>query len=423
MAIFLAVGLMATLLLSLFLFFFKFSLSPDEEKHQERVITGLEVLVKKDFEPLAGKNIGLITNATAVDSAFNSIIDLFIQSDRINLVALFGPEHGVRGDYDAGAYVESYTDPQTGIPVYSLYGPTRKPSSDMLDGLDVLVYDIQDIGSRSYTYTNTMARAMEAAAKKGIAFMVLDRPNPLGGIRIEGNKPDDFSAGQYAIPYVHGLTVAELALLYKGEGLLKNGIEVDLTVIPMKNWRRDMLFFETGLHWIPTSPHVPYAHSPFYYVTTGIIGELHVFSEGVGYTLPFELFGAEWIDSEKLATLLNNKNIPGIQFRPVSWRPYYGRHYGKRLQGVQLHITDYHQVNLTALNFQLMEAHHELYPDRNPFEIAPERRINRFDHRIICSPEVRKAFETRMRYEDVKGFLDKDVASFRKLSRNYWLYK
>ena len=403
---------------------------PDNDIHQQddfdqTVSTGLEVLVEQDFDILQNKRVGLITNATGVDRDLISIVDIFHESDRVDLVALFGPEHGVRGDYDAGAYVESYTDEQTGLPVWSLYGPTRKPSDEMLEGIDVLVYDIQDIGVRSYTYISTMGLTMEAAAEHDIEYVVLDRPNPLGGERVEGNVAEEgyFSfVSQYPIPYVHGLTVAELAQMLNGEAMLDDGVQADLTVVPMKNWRRDMTFDDTGLHWVPTSPHIPHARSPIFYVSTGMFGELQILSEGVGYTLPFEIFGAEWIDSHKLAATLNEKDFPGVIFRPVTWQPYYGRDEGNRLHGVQIHVTDYDELNLTSLGFRFLEAHHELYPDKNPFEMAAEPRIRMFD-RVAGTSEVRERFMENMRYEDVKDFLDKDVVTFRNLSQNYRLYQ
>ncbi len=392
---------------------------------QSRVKTGLEVLIDRNFDALQGKRVGLITNATGVDHTLFSIVDIFHQAEQVNLVALFGPEHGVRGDYDAGAYVESYIDEQTGIPVYSLYGPTRRPTREMLEGIDVLVYDIQDIGARSYTYISTMGLTMGAAAENGIAYVVLDRPNPLGGNRVEGNVAEEgyFSfVSPFPIPYVHGLTVAELAVMLNEEGMLEGGVQVDLTVVPMENWRREMTFGDTGLHWVPTSPHIPHANSPIFYVATGKFGELQILSEGVGYTLPFEIFGAEWIDADNLATNLNARDFPGVIFRPVSWRPYYGRDEGKRLSGVQIHVTDYSRLNLTALGYHFLEAHHELYPDRNPFEMATAARIRMFD-RVAGSSQVRKLFMENMRYEDVKDFLEKDVVFFRNLSQNYWLYE
>ena len=402
----------------------------DSDSHQhgetnQTVATGLDVLIEQDFDLLHDRRVGLITNATGVDHNLRSIVDIFHEAEQVNLVALFGPEHGVRGDYDAGAYVESYTDERTGLPVYSLYGPTRKPDTEMLEDIDVLVYDIQDIGARSYTYISTMGLTMEAAAEQNIDFVVLDRPNPLGGERIEGNLAEEgyFSfVSQYPIPYVHGLTVGELAQMLNGENMLEDGALANLTVVPMEGWRRDMTFDDTGLHWVPTSPHIPHTRSPIFYVITGIFGELQILSEGVGYTLPFEVFGAEWIDADELADELNARDFPGVVFRPVSWRPFYGRDEGQRLQGVQIHVTDYHDLNLMALGFRFLEAHHKLYPGKNPFEMASDARIRMFD-RVAGTSEVREIFMENMRYSDLHDFLNKDAASFQDQSEEYYLYR
>ena len=268
----------------------------------QKVKTGLEVLQEMEFLPLKGLRVGLITNPTGVDHQLRSNIDILFQSSACKLVALFGPEHGVRGDYAAGDNISSFTDPVTGIPVFSIYGKTRKPTKEMLEGIDVLVYDIQDIGSRSYTYISTLGLAMEAAAENNIEFVVLDRPNPLGGLKMEGliTKPGFFSfVSQFPIPYIHGLTVGELALYLNNEGLLSNGIHCNLKVIPMKKWKRRMTFEQTGLPWVPTSPHIPNYYSSEFYPVSGIVGELPGMSIGVGYTLPFQLFAADWVDAEK----------------------------------------------------------------------------------------------------------------------------
>lgn len=388
-----------------------------------RVLTGLDRLVKSDFALLKGKRVGLITNATGVDYRLNSIVDLFYESENVDLVAMFAPEHGVRGDYTAGEYVESYIDKRTELPVYSLYGKTRKPTPEMLEGLDVLVYDIQDIGARSYTYISTMGVAMEAAAENGIGFIVLDRPNPLGGRKIEGNivEKDYFSfVSQFPIPYVYGLTSGELARMINNEGWLKNGKKVDLYVMPMSGWSRDMLFEETGLHWVPTSPHIPHRDSAIYYTATGILGELYYINIGVGYTTPFQTFAAEWIDSYELSTRLNALDLEGVIFRPVTYRPYYGADEGKIVHGVQLHLTDYREVNLISLQYHFLEIHHALYPDKNPLDHAKNRHAM-FD-RVSGTSKVRELFTERMKYEDIEEFLNKDVESFREMSAKYYLY-
>ena len=388
-----------------------------------RVLTGLDRLVKSDFVLLKGKRVGLITNATGVDYRLNSIVDLFYESENVDLVAMFAPEHGVRGDYTAGEYVESYIDERTGLPVYSLYGKTRKPTPEMLEGLDVLVYDIQDIGARSYTYISTMGVAMEAAAENGVGFIVLDRPNPLGGRKIEGNIVESgyFSfVSQFPIPYVYGLTSGELARMINNEGWLKNGKKVDLYVMPMSGWSRDMLFEETGLHWVPTSPHIPHRDSAIYYTATGILGELYYINIGVGYTTPFQTFAAEWIDSYELSTRLNALELDGVIFRPVTYRPYYGADEGKIVHGVQVHLTDYREVNLISLQYHFLEIHHALYPDKNPFDHAKSRHAM-FD-RVSGTSKIRELFTERMKYADIEEFLNKDVASFRQMSAKYYLY-
>ncbi|HBC80019.1 MAG TPA: DUF1343 domain-containing protein, partial [Bacteroidales bacterium] len=224
------------------------------------VETGLEMLVKSKFEVLKGKRVGLITNPTGVDRNLRSCIDIIYKAPGVRLTSLYGPEHGVRGEYTAGEIIGSTIDPSTHLKVSSLYGNTRKPTKEMLEGIDLLVYDIQDIGSRSYTFISTLGLAMEAAAENNIPFIVLDRPNPLGGVRMEGPLVEkDFISfvSQYPVPYIHGLTVGELALFLNGEGLLKNGMKCDLKVIKMNGWKRDMCFEETGLPWVPSSPHIP----------------------------------------------------------------------------------------------------------------------------------------------------------------------
>ncbi len=388
------------------------------------VQTGIEVLRDRSFDLLRGKRVGLITNPTGVDRQLRATIDILFAAKGVSLVALYGPEHGVRGDYAAGDIVDFYTDPQTKLPVYSLYGKTRKPTPDMLKGVDVLVYDIQDIGCRSYTYISTMGLAMEAAATLRIPFVVLDRPNPLGGNRVEGNNVEKgfFSfVSQFPIPYVYGLTCGELARMLNDEGLLTDGVRCSLSVVPMKGWKRTMTFEETGLPWVPTSPHVPHDYSPLYYVSTGILGELGVISEGVGYTLPFQLLAAEWINGSALAEKMNALNMPGLLFRPITVKPFYGRSTGKTLQGVQVHIINPDKINLMSVQFRFLEVHNQLYPEKNPFTLADGSRIGMFD-KVAGTDKVRTAFAARMRYDDVKDLLEGGTAEFRARSKKYLLY-
>jgi len=287
------------------------------------------------------------------------------------------------------------------------------------------VYDIQDIGCRSYTYISTMGLAMEAAAEMKIPFIVLDRPNPLGGLRIEGGiveKGYESFVSQFPVPYVYGLTCGELARLLNEEKLLTNGISCKLTVVPMRGWKRTMTFPNTGLPWVPTSPHVPRDVSALHYVSSGVLGELGVISEGVGYTLPFETFAAEWIDPSLLADRMNALRLQGVIFRPISYKPFYGRSTGTKLNGVQIHLLDPSKTNLMAIQFLFMQVHNELYPDKNPFVLADSSRIRMFD-KVVGSDQVRLAFSKRMQYSDVKDLLEKDVMKFRNTARKYQLYE
>lgn len=389
------------------------------------VKTGLEVLQDNNFSQLKGKKVGLITNPTGVNHQLESTVDIFFKSPEVNLVALYGPEHGVRGDYSAGDHVDFFKDPITGLPVFSLYGKTRKPTPEMLKGIDVLVYDIQDIGSRSYTYISTLGLAMEAAAENNIQLMVLDRPNPLAGLKMEGmiTEPEFISfVSQFQIPYVHGLTVGELALFLNGEGLLANKKKCELKVIAMQGWKRKMNFEATELPWVPSSPHIPHAHTAYYYPISGILGELYVFNIGVGYTLPFQLFAAEWIDADSLAANLNSLNLPGYIFRPVHFKPYYSVSKRDMVHGVQVHITDYDKTSLSLVQFYVMQECHQLWPDKNVFEMCDNSRLGMFD-KVCGSDKIRKAFTKSWKVKDIEDLWYKDIKNFKEKASKYFLYK
>ncbi len=385
--------------------------------------TGIEVLKEQKFKILEGKRVGLITNPTGVDNSMKSTIDILNEAPNVNLVALFAPEHGVRGDAHAGDHVDNVTDPKTGLPVYSLHGKTRVPTPEMLEGIDVLVYDIQDIGCRSFTYISTMGLAMQGAAEQGIEFVVLDRPNPLGGIKVEGGLVEDgfiSFVSQFKIPYVYGLTCGELALLLNGENMLKK--QCKLQVVKMKSWKRKMRYEETGLQWIPSSPHIPQPISAIFYPVSGILGELGYMSIGVGYTIPFQMFAAEWIKAEDLAANLNNLHLPGLYFRPMYLKPFYSVGQGKQLEGVQVHIMDYEKAQLSDIQFYVMQEVANLYPDKAVFENANDKRFRMFDQ-VAGSDYVRLNFAKRNKFADISDFWNNEVAPFRKLSKKYYLYK
>ncbi|MBK7630416.1 MAG: DUF1343 domain-containing protein [Ignavibacteriales bacterium] len=399
-------------------------LNQDKIGTDSKIKTGIEVLRDRNFDILKGKRVGLVTNPTGVDSKLKSTIDILFDAKEVNLTALYGPEHGVRGNYSAGEHVDYYIDDATQLPVYSLYGSTRKPNADMIKDIDVLVFDIQDIGSRSYTYISTMGLIMEAAAEYNTEIVILDRPNPLGGNRIEGNVVEDgyYSfVSQFAIPYVHGLTVGELAMLLNEEGLLENKVKCKLQVVPMEGWARDMYFEKTGLPWVLTSPHIPHKHSPFYYPSSGIFGELRgVLSIGVGYTSPFQTFATEWINGEELSTKMNSYNLEGVLFRPITYKPYYGFGQDKMLHGVEIYITDYTNINLMPIQFYFAQAVNELY-GRNIIS-ENEGRFDMFD-KVLGTSKIRELFMQNLKVEDILPYLNKDVENFRKLSKKYYLYK
>ena len=393
------------------------------------VKTGVEVLRERGFAGLEGRRVGLVTNPSGVDRYLKSTIDILFEAPQVNLVALYGPEHGVRGDVYAGGKVDDTKDEATGLPVYSLYGATRKPTPQMLEGIDVMVYDIQDVGARSYTFISTLGLVMEACAAKGIEVMVLDRPNPLGGNKIEGcyvEQPFNSFVSQYRIPYVYGLTVGELANLINEEGLNRGQkgdqepVKCKLTVVPMEGWTRDMLYEDTGLPWVLPSPNIPFKESPMYYASSGISGELYGFMNiGIGYTLPFQIFGALWLDPEKLKDRLESYGLQGISFRTIWYKPYFGSLAGKLVKGLQFFFTDYEKARLTDTQFFVMQAVAELHPDKNAFDVVSG--IGLFDK--VCGTDyVRKEFSKRYKVADIIHYWRKDEDDFRNLSRQYHLY-
>jgi len=390
---------------------------------------GIEVLRNNDFAQLKGKRVGLVTNPSGVDRNIVSTIDILYNAPGVRLVALFGPEHGVRGDVYAGGKVKDSVDPATGLPVYSLYGSTRKPTPEMLEGIDVMVYDIQDVGVRSYTFISTLGLVMEACAPLGIEVMVLDRPNPLGGQKIEGcyvEQPFNSFVSQYRIPYVYGLTVGELASLINEEGLNRGQkgdqapVKCKLTIVPMEGWERYMTYEDTKLPWVLPSPNIPFADSPMYYAASGVCGELYGFMNiGIGYTLPFQLFGALWLDPQKLKEKMETYDIPGVSFRPIWYKPFAGSLKGQFVKGLQYFFTDYEKARITEVQFHLMQAVAELYPDKRAFDMVQGYGL--FDK--VCGTDyVRKEFGKRYNFGDIKEYWRKDEESFRKLSQKYHIY-
>ena len=389
--------------------------------HAAKVQTGIEVLRADGFTLLEGKRVGLTTNPTGVDSNLKSTIDILWEAENVNLVALYGPEHGVRGNVHAGDVVDNEVDKKTGLKMYSLYGKTKKPTKEMMDEIDVMVYDIQDNGCRSYTYISTMGMLMEACIEHGKELIVLDRPNPLGGEKIEGCLVEDgyiSFVSQFKIPYLYGQTPGELAL-YLNATDYEN--KCKLTVVKMKGWERNMTWDETGLEWVVASPHVPHGQSAIFYPVTGIFGEFGYISIGVGYTLPFEVMGAPWISADTLAEAMNALQLPGLEFRPIYYKPYYSTFQGELCQGVQIHILDYKKARLSEVQFMVVQELMRLWPEKDWFKLCNQKRFGMFD-KVCGTNKIREIFGERYQWEDIREYWYKDVEAYRAASSLYYLY-
>jgi uncharacterized protein YbbC (DUF1343 family) len=316
---------------------------------------GNEVLTGQGFKCLRGKKIGLITNPSGVNARLESTVDLLRSAPGLQLIALFGPEHGIYGDVFAGDKIEDKVDARTGLTVHSLYGATYKPTPEMLKGLDALVYDLQDTGCRSYTFISTMGEAMDACGREGVEFIVLDRPNPLGGERVEGPMVEErfrSFVDRWNVPYVYGLTCGELARMINGERWIT---PCKLTIVPLHGWKRSMVWGDTHLPWVPTSPHVPHGESPLFQAATGMLGEIGGISTGIGYTLPFQCIGGPGLDPQQVAEAMNAYHLGGVRFKPITYKPYYFAFKDEQVGGAQIFFTDPAHAPLTAINFYALE--------------------------------------------------------------------
>ncbi|MBN8210444.1 DUF1343 domain-containing protein [Bacillus sp. NTK071] len=388
-------------------------------KHKNKFKLGVEVLLDEQKALIEGKSVGLITNPTGVDQNLTSIVDLLHNDPDVDLKALYGPEHGVRGSAQAGEYVEYYIDEETGLPVYSLYGSTKKPTPEMLEGIDVLLFDIQDVGTRFYTYIYTMAYAMEAAKENDIEFIVLDRPNPLGGEAVEGPVLDDeYSSfvGKYEIPLRHGMTVGELAMLFNKEF----EIGADLTVVEMDKWKRDMYYDDTPPEWVLPSPNMPTLDTALVYPGAALIEGTNV-SEGRGTTKPFELIGAPFINSTELAKELNRLELPGVDFRAASFTPSFSKHAGKLTHGVQLHVTDKEAYKPVKTGLSLVKTIHDLYPNDFEFRAENSAGVSFFDL-LVGNGWIRQAIEDGKSVEEMEQQWQDDLTDFNEVREDYLLY-
>ncbi|MBN1444677.1 MAG: DUF1343 domain-containing protein [Candidatus Omnitrophica bacterium] len=374
---------------------------------------GIEVLAEKEAGILKGKKVGLITNLTGVDSKLRSSIDIIYGLKAVKLTTLFAPEHGIRGG--VMGYTGNEIDGKTGLPVFTV--ETAGPSEKMLEDVEILLFDMQDIGSRSYTYITTMKKCMEAAAKYKIPFVVLDRPNPIGGLIVDGPVLDmafqsDIGIGPLA--YVHGMTVGEIAGFFNE----KLNINCDLRVIKMEGWKRSMFWEDTGLVWVPTSPHIPEPDTPFFYPVTGILGELPMVSVGVGYTLPFKIVGAPWMDAEKITASLNAKKLPGVYFQPFHFTPFYRFFSGGQCHGFRIVISDKKNCKPVATGYHIIDALLKNYPENFNFN-GP---LGLFD-KANGTDIIRKQFQNGISAEDIIGGYRPALKEFIERRKKYLLYE
>ncbi|MDP9469079.1 MAG: DUF1343 domain-containing protein [Chloroflexota bacterium] len=381
------------------------------------MLTGLDVFLDEGLAELAGKRVGLITNQTGVDRSLRSTIDLLQRAEGIELVALFGPEHGVRGDAQAGAKVNGAVDQRTRLPAHSLYGETQTPTPAMLAGIDSLIFDIQDAGVRFYTYLSTMAYAQEAAAAAGLAFVVLDRPNPISGTRVEGNVLDpDFQSfvGAHPIPIRHGLTFGELARLFAAERGWPDPI-----VVPIRGWRRNQWFDETGLPFVLPSPNLPTLDALTLYPGTCLVEGTNV-SEGRGTTRPFELVGAPWLDPFLLAEELDRRNLPGVAFRPTYFTPTFSKHANVSCGGVQIHILNRDATRPVQLGVHLLHVLRDL--NRDAFTWREGREGRYAIDLLLGSDHPRRALDGGGGVAEVTAGWDEEARAFEERRRPFLLY-
>ncbi|HHY11799.1 MAG TPA: DUF1343 domain-containing protein [Firmicutes bacterium] len=374
------------------------------QNHKPRLFEfrlGNEVLYSRYHHLIEGKRVGLITNQSGVNSQGQSTIDVLASDPAVNLVALYGPEHGIDGTAVAGAWVESYIHPTLNIPVYSLYGPTRKPTGDMLEGIDVLLYDVQDIGSRTYTYISTLRCAMEAAKECGKTVIVLDRPNPVGCEIVEAPVLEDYYqtfVGIDNLPMAHGMTVGELARFFN------RNIGVNLRVVPMEGYTRDMIYQDTGLEWVPTSPNIPDIDSVFGYMATGL-GE----GTGIRQDDKFKWIGGAGIDSSRFAGMLNGAHLPGVEFIPEN----------KGSQGgVRLKITDYHTFNPAKTGLYALAYARQL----NNFTVPKSGSdIVMFD-KVMGTNRVGQWLEQKLSPQEIESRYRAELEQFKRQREQYLIY-
>ncbi len=390
----------------------------------EKVLTGADLLISENMDLIKGKSLGIVTNHTAILSDGTHLVDSLVKLQGVHIAALFGPEHGIRGNAANGAVINDSMDPQTGIKVISLYGQTRKPTKEMLQGIDVLIYDIQDVGVRFYTFISTLYYVMEAAAENNIPVIVLDRPDPINGNYVAGPVRDDSLrsfVGIVTIPIAYGLTAGELAMLYNGEGMLEGGVKADLHVIKMKNWKRSSYYDETGLPWVKPSPNIPYIETTIAYPGTCLIEGTNV-SEGRGTMNPFLQIGAPYIKSDELIAKMKALGIEGAQLDTISYIPKEipgmatnPKYENELCHGVKIKVTDRNSFNSVDFGIKLIYALHQLYP--NEFTI----RESGYE-RLLGDIEGAEKIMTGKTPQEIESSWNTKLENFKKIRTKYIIY-
>ncbi len=388
-----------------------------------KIALGIEVLLRDRSHLLQGARTGLICHPASIDHDFRHSADLLKQQSDVNLTALFGPQHGIRGEtQDNMIEWEGFRDPRTGVMAYSLYGEVRKPTPQMLSDVDVLIFDVQDVGTRVYTFIYTMALAMQSARELGKRMLVCDRPNPINGNGIEGNILEighESFVGMFPIPMRHGMTVGELARMFNEEF----GIGCDLEIVPMENYRREFWFDDTDARWVLPSPNIPTLDSAVVYPGTVMIEGVK-FSEGRGTTRPFEIIGAPYADAYELAEHLNNHQLPGVHFRPHSFKPTFQKHAAQLCHGVQLHVTDREAFKPVIAGVAVIKAMHDLYPDGFKWQSPPyEYVFDRLPFDVITGTNMlREQIESGVSLEAIAASWQTGEKDFAERRQRYLLY-
>jgi len=388
-----------------------------------RVFLGLEVIRKQNFLPVKGRTIGLVVNPASLDSELSSAVEIFLKASGVKVGAIFGPQHGIRGEtQDNMIEWEGFRDKQTGLPVYSLYGKTREPLREMMEGIDGLVIDLPDVGARYFTFVWTLALCLRACKKYGKACVVLDRPNPINGVAMEGPVLDPrFSSfvGLYPLPLRHGMTMGEIACYLNREF----NIGCDLTVVPLEGWQREMWFDETSLPWVMPSPNMPTPDTAIVYPGMCLL-EGTTISEGRGTTRPFEIFGKPGVDPDELVKRLTGEDLPGVKFRPLYFQPMFQKHQGELCGGAQIHVTDRNRFLPVLTGVAVIRTIYHLYPESFSWKQPPyEYEEEKLPIDILAgTDELRSQIEHGCSVEEIARSWQKKLELFREARKPYLLY-